>query len=96
MLKTPITISDSIYRVLVSAEYYVSPGAILQVLITNDAYAINPVWEDMTTSFLNNDYHIFTNTTINGLRPGMNIRFKVDVGNSTELSWIGRFGIFSE
>lgn len=96
MLKTPIVLKNIAYRILVDADYYLANGAVLQVLVTNNPFALNPVWEDMTAEFLNRNYHVFTNTANDAPMNGISIRFKVDVGSSDEESWIGRFGIYAD
>ena len=52
-------------RVLVALDYALasdgSNPATIKVWICNNANDVKPTWEDMTTDFINMDYHTFTN-----------------------------------
>ena len=99
MLKYPVIMKGAVtspYRILLHSDYEVAEGANIQVLTTGNPFDDVPVWEDMTTEFLNKDYHVFKTLATNDRIYGANIRIKIDVGSSNDLSWIGRFGIFLE
>ena len=97
MLKKPIVLknaTESPYRILVHSDCVISEGTIFQVLATANPFDSEPVWEDMTSAFLKKEYYIFKTDAENNGVYGANVRFKVDVGTSSDISWIGRFGVF--
>jgi hypothetical protein len=76
-LASAITKSQKPGRIKISLKenYINNPDLNIQVLVTNNALDTEPVWEDATTEFNNNEYYIFTNSVKSQTNWGINVRF---------------------
>ena len=71
-------------RLLLTPSWDLPPGAILQVEVCNNAYDAEPTWEDATIVVKLNRAHLFANETKTADKWGINFRFTIEKGTSTQ------------
>jgi hypothetical protein len=87
----PFTASALVTKMVMSVVRSIPQGANFQVLVTNNPFDDEPVWEDATTSVVSGINHLFNNTTVtNG--HGLNFKILVDRGMATSGGFIASIG----
>lgn len=86
-MKKPIS-TDAVAarRILFAMDYNLatdgSDKASIKVEATNNAFDVNPTWEDMTQAFLNMDYYNFQNTEKTAEYFGIDVRVTINANES--------------
>lgn len=90
-LATPLDADDLISVMVATIVGNIPTDANLEVLVTNNAKDISPVWEDATEDIKNGANHVFTNqTAANGF--AFNFKLTVSRGASDEGGYISNIG----
>jgi len=77
-LETPLEASDMPARIVVNVDRQIPEGATFQVLVCNNGYDTEPVWEDCTNRVIMGILHHFTNTKKTTAEWGVNVRVLIN------------------
>lgn len=87
--KTPYETDTYIKMVYLSnTSWYLADGAKLSIKASNNAFDVNPTWEDITNAVLQGGTANLTNTTKTAEKWGGSIKIRIDRQTATEDSWI--------
>lgn len=92
-LAKPIETSDFIQNITFGMDVYSPKGSSLKMLVTNNAFDEEPVWEDFTEAFLAEETYLMQNKTKTSTKWGLNIKVELLKGTSSEVCWIKYFGL---
>ena len=87
-LETPLEASDMPARIVVNVDRQIPEGATFQVLVCNNGYDTEPVWEDCTNRVIMGLLHHFTNTKKTAAEWGVNVRVLINRNSATEPCYI--------
>ena len=79
-------------KILVTPTWIIPSGAAAKVEVCNNGYDEVPTWEDITSQVITGKHYIFTNNTKTADKWGIDIRFTIEKGTSTEECVVHGFG----
>ncbi len=79
-------------KILVTPTWIIPQGATVKVEVCNNGYDEVPTWEDITSQVITGKHYIFTNNTKTADKWGIDIKFTIEKGASTEECVIHGFG----
>lgn len=79
-------------QILISPTWHIATGAEAKVLVCNNAFDVNPKWEDATEQVLLERHFNFTNKEKKADEWGVGVQIIINKGAATGLSYLAGFG----
>lgn len=76
-LKNPLITTAKPNRIVFSGIFTIPSQSTIQILACNNGLDVEPTWEDITNSYINNQSHTFTNNTKVNANWAINIKVKI-------------------
>ncbi len=81
---------EAALKIIAEVNYTTKGNPTIKIEATNNAAAVNPVWEDMTNEFLTRTFHTFTNKPADNF--GVSVRVTLTKNAATERIYINSMG----